>query len=265
MGSGLTKEISFTQQKLEELEEQKLKQQFNKPSNSPLQQHNSPQHQHHSPQPQHQHNSPQPQQQHSPLQQPHNHSPSPPPQQQQQIKQQSKLQFFNEFKIEHEKDEKELFKMKSEEILRLNILDSIPLKFQKQTNIIIYGCIYSKIELVANFLSEKLECEIIRNVHDNIQFKGQNLLLNCPKNFQETLLLQTLAPNHETYAIFVYSTLSNLLIKNRQKWIHKSSGRHYDTILNPPKSMTGTLEHPSTMFDDITDEPLEQVIYKIYF
>lgn len=48
-------------------------------------------------------------------------------------------------------------------------------------------------------------------------------------------------------------------------WIHPSSGRVYNTIKSPPQSMIGPPNNPSNMIDDITNEPLIQVIFFFFF
>ena len=155
----------------------------------------------------------------------------------------------------------DFYTIKSQE-LRITILETIPLIFHRSTTIILYGCKYSRVEMVGEILSKKLNCKILRGINEKneILLPEQNLFINFPSNFQETLQLQQMTSlNQETYAIFIYSTLTNLLKIIKYKWIHQSSGRRYHLIDNPPKSMTGTIEEPNTMLDDLTNEPLQQV------
>jgi hypothetical protein len=142
--------------------------------------------------------------------------------------------------------------------LRLHILEGIPLVFHRPTNILLYGCKYSPIEPMAKFLSEKLKCEVNRG--EISQPNQQNLFVNYPSTFQESLALQSLTPQHETIAIFIRCHLRGLYFKIRHRWIHQASGRRYHTITSPPKSMTGTPDEPETMFDDLTKEPLDQEV-----
>jgi hypothetical protein len=167
-------------------------------------------------------------------------------------------------------DFNDFYPIKYQNTLRLNILEHIPLKFVRPTNVLLYGSSFSHIEHMAQFLSEKLECPITRGglrtaagMVDGEAFpelSHQNLFVNSPATFQELLALKTATPDHEIVAIFIRCQLRRLHSRIKQNWIHPSSGRTYNTLLLPPKSMTGTLEDPLTMLDDVTSEPLQQVI-----
>lgn len=157
-----------------------------------------------------------------------------------------------------EQEIEDLFPSKFQNILRLNILDGIPLTFHRPVNVMLYGCQYSFIEQMASFLSEKLNCPINRGPISQIQH--QNLFINFPSTFQEALDLKTIAPQHETVAIFIRCHLRGLYYQIKHKWVHKPSGRKYNSLISPPKSMTGTPDEPLTMLDDLTSEPLEQEV-----
>lgn len=42
------------------------------------------------------------------------------------------------------------------------------------------------------------------------------------------------------------------------RWVHEPSGRTYDLLANPPKSLQDREPSPETMLDDVTQEPLTQ-------
>jgi hypothetical protein len=155
-------------------------------------------------------------------------------------------------------DSETLYPADYQNTLRLHILDGIPLKFHRPTNIILYGCPYSQIEHMGQFLSEKLKCDINRG--EISEPNHQNLFINYPSTFQESLALRNLTPEHETIAIFIRCHLRGLYFQIRHQWIHQPSGRRYNTVTSPPKSMTGTPDEPETMFDDLTGEPLDQEV-----
>lgn len=155
-------------------------------------------------------------------------------------------------------ENEELFPSKFQNTLRLHILDGIPLVFHRPVNVILYGCEYSHVEEMASFLSEKLNAPINRG--PITQSQQQNFFVNYPQTFQQALDLKTITPQHETVAIFIRCHLRGLYYQIKHKWIHKPSGRRYNTLTSPPKSMVGSVDEPMNMFDDLTSEPLEQEI-----
>lgn len=74
----------------------------------------------------------------------------------------------------------------SENFLRLTIIENIQLEFQRPTVVLLYGCPYSCIDLVSQFLSKKLKYEIIKcdlgqslNL-ENIQFTNPSTSSSTP-------------------------------------------------------------------------------------